>query len=90
MYDGNIGDSSRNPSGRINHRRKLEQSTFNSIRKVLPDQDIIRACREARYDYRNRMLAPIVTVLHMVLAAIWPEDSVNAGWHVLWSDTVFG
>ena len=53
MYDGHVGDSPRNPSGKINHRQKLEQSTFNSIRKMLPDQDIIQACREADYNYNE-------------------------------------
>ena len=85
MSNRNVGKSPRNPEE--NHRkfRKLEESTFNSIRNILPDRDIVRACREVRYEYRNRTISPIVTVLHMVLAAIWPEDSFNAGWQVLWN-----
>jgi len=63
----------------------LETVTFNSIRKVLPDRAIIEACRQADYDYRKRLITPIVTVLHMIIAAIWPEDSFVASWQLTWS-----
>lgn len=64
---------------------KLESITFNSIRKVLPDNAILEACRQVKYDYRNRLITPVMTVLHMVAAAIWPEDSFNAAWQLVWS-----
>jgi hypothetical protein len=63
----------------------LEQITFNSIRKVLPDSAIIDACKSAGYSYRQRTITPIVTVLHMLLAAIWPQESFAASWQVLWA-----
>ncbi len=85
MSNQNVGQSPRNPEENRRKFRKLEESTFNSIRNILPDCDIVRACREVRYEYRNRTISPIVTVLHMVLAAIWPEESFNASWQVLWS-----
>jgi hypothetical protein len=75
-------------SANKNHEKisdKIEQMTFNSIRKVLPDKAIILACKDANYQYRQRLITPIVTVLHMILAAIWPEQSFAASWHVLWS-----
>ena len=53
---------------------KLESVTFNSIRKILPDNAILDACRQEKYDYRCRLMTPIVTVLHMITAAIWPEE----------------
>ncbi len=68
-----------------NFSTDLESVTFNSIRKVLPDRAIIKACRQADYDYRKRIITPIVTVLHMVVAAIWPEDSFVASWQLTWS-----
>lgn len=67
---------------------KIEQITFNSIRKVLPDRAIIQACKTVGHEYRRRKITPIVTVLHMILAAIWPEDSFNASWQVLWAGLV--
>ena len=48
---------------------RLESVTFNSIRKVLPDSVIEQACCDADHDYRNRIITPIMTVLHMTLAA---------------------
>jgi hypothetical protein len=84
MYDGNVGNSSGNPEENIKNIQ-LEQSTFNSIRNILPDQDVVRACKEVQYEYRNRTISPIVTIWHTLLAAIWPEDSFNASWQVLWN-----
>jgi hypothetical protein len=74
-----------------NHEKisdKLEQVTFNSVRKVLPDSAIVQACKAADYKYRERKITPIVTVLHMIMAAIWPEESFNASWQVLWANLV--
>lgn len=67
---------------------RLEQISFNSIRRLLPDKAILDACRAARYQYRRRVLSPIVTVLHMIVAAIWPEESFTASWHLLWTTLV--
>lgn len=64
---------------------KLESVTFNSIRKILPDHAILDACREEKYDYRSRLMTPIVIVLHMITAAIGPEESFNAAWQLAWS-----
>ena len=64
---------------------KLESVTFNSIRKILPDHAILNACRQEEYDYRCRLMTPIVIVLHMITAAIWPEESFNAAWQLAWS-----
>jgi hypothetical protein len=63
----------------------LASIPLSAIREVLPDRAIVQACREAGYSFRHRLLVPMVTVLHMVLAAIWPEESFNASWEVLWS-----
>lgn len=63
----------------------LESLSLNSIRRILPDQAIVQACRDAGYDFRHRLITPVVVVMHMLLAAIWPEASFNASWQVLWS-----
>lgn len=81
----NIDTSAKNPE-KISD--KLERVSFNSVRKTLPDTAIVRACRAAGYSYRKRKITPIVTVLHMIMAAIWPEDSFNASWQVLWASLV--
>jgi hypothetical protein len=63
----------------------LESIPLNSIRNILPDEAILQACRDAGYEFRHRLITPVVIVLHMLLAAIWPEESFNASWQVLWS-----
>jgi len=63
---------------------RMEQVSLNSIRQVLPDSAILAACESVGYVFRKRTVTPILTVLHMILAAIWPEDSFNASWQVLW------
>ena len=63
----------------------FDSVTFNSIRKILPDRVITDACDEVGHRYRARKITPILTVLHMIVAAIWPEDSFTASWHLLWA-----
>ena len=69
-------------------RGKLQTTTLNTIRKVLPDRAIEDACRAAGLLFRNRLLPPMVTVLHMVLAAFWPEASFAASLQVMWDAMV--
>jgi hypothetical protein len=82
MYAKDIDSASKNHE---NISEKIESITFNSIRKVLPDKAIRYACDMVRYKYRRRVITPAVTVLHMILAAIWPEESFAASWHILWA-----
>jgi len=73
--------SSPDPSAR--HEKvadRMEQVSLNSIRKVLPDSAILEVCSAIGYVFRRRTMTPVVTVLHMILAAVWPEDSFNAAW----------
>ena len=65
--------------------RNLESVTFKSIRKILPDKAMLDACSQVNYVYRNSLISPIVTVLHMIIAAIWPEDSFTASWQLSWA-----
>jgi len=67
---------------------RLQQVTFNTVRKILPDSAIEQACRDAGHKYRARVLTPIVTVLHMILAAVWPEESFEASSQLLWGNAV--
>jgi hypothetical protein len=71
-----------------NHEKISDQMkpiTFNSIRKILPDKAIQYACNKVGYTHRRRMITPIITILHIILAAIWPEESFAASWQVLWT-----
>jgi hypothetical protein len=85
MLDNGIGKGA---SGRSGISSRLEQVAFNSVRKVLPDRVIAQACDDSQHTYRQRVLTPLVTVLHMVLSAIWPEESFQASWQLLWDNAV--
>jgi len=81
MSTDNIGNSRPNSEGISD---QLQQVILNSIRKILPDRMIEQTCKEVGYRFRRRKITPVVTVLHMIMAAIWPEESFNACWQVLW------
>lgn len=68
--------------------KEFESVSFNAIGNVLPDEAILAACREENHVYRARKITPVLTVLHMLLAAIWPEASFQASWSVLWETFV--
>ena len=67
MYVNDIDSTSKNHE---NISEKIESISFNSIRKVLPDNAIRYACDKVGYKYRRRIITPTVTILHMVLNAI--------------------
>jgi len=73
------------PSKTSKSPANLESVTLSSIRKLLPDTTIHDACHQVNYDYRDRFITPVVIVLHMILAAIWPEKSFNAAWQSSWA-----
>jgi hypothetical protein len=65
-------------------REGLRSLTLNSVRAVLPDKAIHEACRLAGHEYRDRLLGPVVMVLHMVMAGLWAEKSFGASWQMIW------
>jgi len=66
----------------------LQSTILHSIRNVVSDELVERTCRQVGYRFRKRKITPVVTVLHMILSAIWPEESFNACWQVLWDTFV--
>lgn len=81
MYTASIGQRQGKPA-KIS--TLLEEISLNSIRKVLPDRVIKEGCQAVDYTYRERILTPIVSVMHMLLAALWPDASFSAAWQVMW------
>jgi hypothetical protein len=61
----------------------LESAPFHSIRNVVSDELVEQTCQEVGYHFRRRKITPVVTVLHMIASALWPEESFNACWQVL-------
>jgi putative transposase len=64
---------------------KIVVNTLNAIQQLLPPDKIAQVCQEIGYTWRERVLPPAVMVLHMILAALWPEESFNASWQVQWA-----
>src|SRR5512146_1283889 len=66
----------------------LQSTICHSLRNVVSDDLVERTCQEVGYHFRRRKITPVVTVLHMILSALWPEESFNACWQVLWDTFV--
>jgi len=60
-------------------RSHLREGQLNALRQILSDEVVLQACDSAGYIYRRRLLTPLVMVFHYLCAAIWPEDSFQAG-----------
>ena len=43
-------------------RTRLREAPLAAIRQMLPDSDILGACREHGYEWRERVYGPVVTV----------------------------
>ena len=69
-------------------RDKLREGHLNALRDILQDSAILAACRDIGHEFRNRLLTPVVAVFHMIAAAIWPDASFQAAWHVFGSEHV--
>jgi hypothetical protein len=69
-------------------REILRTSHLDAVRNILTNEVVKRACREAGMKFRERVVTPVLTVLHMVAAAIWPDGTFQAAWGVFGSDPV--
>ncbi len=66
----------------------LQSEAFHSVRNIISDDLVERTCQAVGYRFRRRKITPVVTVRHMILSALWPEESFNACWQVLWDTFV--
>lgn len=62
-------------------RERLESTQLNAVRELLPNWTVKQICSECEYYFRNRFLTPLVTVFHMLGAAISREGSFQSAWH---------
>ena len=58
-------------------RERLRENHLGAVRDLLTDGIILAACKDAAVKFRNRILGPVVTVLHMIASAM----STNASNH---------
>ena len=66
-------------------RTRLREAPLGAIRQMLSDSDILGACREHGYEWRERVYGPVVTVFHFLAQAIQREESFAATWQELWT-----
>jgi hypothetical protein len=85
MCKDSIGRTPRTPA-KISDA--LQSVAFNAIRNIVSDERVEQTCQEVGYRFRRRKITPVVTVLHMIMSALWPEESFNACWQVLWGTFV--
>lgn len=69
-------------------QRRLRGGPLTALRQLLPDQDILEACREVNHCYRERTFGPVVTAFHFLLQAIQREHSFEATCQELWTPVV--
>lgn len=63
-------------------REKLESGQLNALRELLPDEVLQEICEECHYEFRNRMLTPLVTIFHMISAGLSRDGSFRSAWQV--------
>ena len=59
-------------------RRILREAPLAPLRQILTDADIYGACWQNGYDFRERLLDPVVTVFQFLLQALNREESFAA------------
>ena len=63
-------------------RREIESGQLNALRELMPDEVIRQICEDCGYYFRTRLLTPLVTIFHMLSAAISREGSFQSAWHM--------
>ena len=62
-------------------RQYLESTQLKAIHNLLPKKIIRKICRQGEYRFRNKLLTPVVTVFHMINAAMSRERSFQSAWN---------
>lgn len=61
-------------------RQELESNQLRAIKKMITRNQIENICCEEDYQYRERILTPKATMLHMIGAALSREGSFQSSW----------
>ncbi len=64
-------------------REEIESGQLNALRELVPNQMIDDLCEASGYRFRKRLLSPLITILHMVSAALSREGSFQSAWENL-------
>jgi len=60
----------------------MKQSHLNAVRGVLTDRMILSVCRDHGVEFRDRLLSPVVTTMHLIATALWPGNTFQQAWRV--------
>ena len=63
-------------------REKLESGQLTALRELLPNEVLQEICEECHYEFRSRMLTPLVTIFHMISAGISRDGSFRSAWQL--------
>ena len=66
-------------------RTAIRQAPLVAIRELLPDRQILEACRRCGHRFRQRQFDPVVTVLHFVAQGLAREESFASTWQELFT-----
>lgn len=62
-------------------RKELEESQLQAVKEIITKKRVEGICRAQGYVYRERLMTPLVTILHMIGAALSREQSFQSAWH---------
>jgi len=62
-------------------RQEVIGNGFKPIKKLLSNKVIMKICEDSNYCYRRRIMPPVVTLLHMIGAALSRDGSFQSSWH---------
>lgn len=62
-------------------RQELEDNQLQGIKVILSQQCVEQICQSQDYNYRKRLITPLVTLLHMIGSAVSREKSFQSAWH---------
>ena len=75
MNTNNIGDMK--SSLKVKYYN-FEECQLNAVRNILSDKIINQVYNNSGFEFRKRLLTPVVTVFHYLTSALWPEKSFQA------------
>lgn len=63
-------------------REDLESGQLNAMRELIPNEVIEEICETCGYDFRMRLLTPLVTIFQMIQTGLSRDGSFQSAWHL--------
>jgi hypothetical protein len=62
-------------------REEILTSGFEPIKRLLRRKTVVKICKDNNYEFRHRIMPPLLTILHMIGAALSRDGSFQSSWH---------